>query len=175
MLSLLFLFVPTSGSLTSVSVDVWCRDIVMSPSQVSQVSQVVYTVALTAAVVETSTVFILSCDRIDFTSLYLCVFKTFEDVVLSSVMNISYFLSRTINRGYRCCSSRFLNTLLALIWLTKQKIPLWVWTCGELVEWFPAGRQSEWLPLRPANWPSALVFWTPSPCQSIFCSPRCYQ
>lgn len=60
----------------------------MSPSQVSQVSQVVYTVALTAAVVETSTVFILCGDRIDFTSLYLCVFKTFEDVVLSSVMNI---------------------------------------------------------------------------------------
>lgn len=120
--------------------------------------------------------FVILCgDRIDFTSLYLCVFKTFEDVVLSSVMNIWHFLSRTINRGYRCCSSRFLNTLLALIWLTKQKIPLWVWTCGELVEWFPAGRQSEWLPLRPANWPSALVFWTPSPCQSIFCSPRCYQ
>ena len=41
----------------------------MSPSQVSQVSQVVYTVALPAAVVETSTVFILPRDRIDFTSL----------------------------------------------------------------------------------------------------------
>lgn len=44
----------------------------MSPSQVSQVSQVLYTVALTAAVVETSTV--LSFSVVTGLILHLCIF-----------------------------------------------------------------------------------------------------
>lgn len=46
-------------------------------------------------------------------------------------MNISHFRSRTINHGYRCCSSRFLNTLANKA--ENPSLGLNLWRAGRLV------------------------------------------